>query len=89
MISIEADPEGKVVAVCADLKHHFSKSPRSSITLIAGCGIKGDIRALKSKRCGEIRAYSTTNEGYTQLWATSALRNLRSNTPRQTVNSAA
>jgi hypothetical protein len=47
------------------------------------------IRALKSKRCGEIRAYSTTNEGYTQLWATSALRNLRSNTPRQTVNSAA
>jgi hypothetical protein len=42
MISIEADPEGKVVAVCADLKHHFSKSPRSSITLIAGCGIKGD-----------------------------------------------
>ena len=42
MISIEADPEGKVVAVCADLKHHFCKSPRSSITLIAGCGIEGD-----------------------------------------------
>jgi MOSC domain-containing protein YiiM len=42
MISIEAAPEGKVVAVCADPKHRFSKTPRPSITLIAGHGIEGD-----------------------------------------------
>jgi MOSC domain-containing protein YiiM len=42
MISIEAAPEGKVVSVCADPKHRFSKTPRPSITLIAGHGIEGD-----------------------------------------------
>jgi MOSC domain-containing protein YiiM len=42
MISIKAAPEGKVVAVCANLKHLFSKAPRPSLTLIAGRGIEGD-----------------------------------------------
>jgi len=42
MISIEAASEGKVVAVCADPKHRFSKTHRPSITLIAGRGIEGD-----------------------------------------------
>jgi MOSC domain-containing protein YiiM len=42
MIPIEAVPEGKVVAVCADPKHRFSKTPRLSITLVAGRGVEGD-----------------------------------------------
>jgi MOSC domain-containing protein YiiM len=39
---IEPTLEGKVVAVCADLKHRFSKTPRLSITLVADLGIEGD-----------------------------------------------
>ena len=42
MTVIEATPEGKVVAVCTDPKHRFSKSSRRSITLVAGLGIEGD-----------------------------------------------
>lgn len=42
MISIEAVREGKVVAVCADAKHRFSKTPCLSIELVAGHGIEGD-----------------------------------------------
>lgn len=39
---IEPAIEGKVVAVCADPKHRFSKAPRLSITLVAGLGVEGD-----------------------------------------------
>lgn len=39
---IEPALEGTVVAVCADPKHRFSKTPRLSITLVAGLGIEGD-----------------------------------------------
>ena len=42
MIPMEAVPEGKVVAVCTDTKHRFSKTPRLSITLVTGLGIEGD-----------------------------------------------
>ena len=42
MNSIETAPHGKVVAVCADPKHRFSKTPGLSIKLIAGHGIEGD-----------------------------------------------
>jgi MOSC domain-containing protein YiiM len=34
--------EGKVVAVCAEPKHRFSKAPRLSVTLFAGLGVEGD-----------------------------------------------
>jgi hypothetical protein len=39
--TIEAARVGKVVAVCADPKHRFSKTPCRSITLVAGRGIEG------------------------------------------------
>jgi MOSC domain-containing protein YiiM len=42
MIPVEAVPEGKVVAVCTDTRHRFSKTPRLSITLVTGLGIEGD-----------------------------------------------
>jgi hypothetical protein len=42
MTSLEAALVGWVVAVCADPKHSFSKTPCLSITLIAGHGIEGD-----------------------------------------------
>ncbi len=42
MKAIETAPHGKVVAVCADPKHRFSKTPGLSIKLIAGHGIEGD-----------------------------------------------
>jgi hypothetical protein len=45
MTPVETIPEGKVVAVCADHKHRFSKAPRLSIRLIAGHGIEGDVHA--------------------------------------------
>jgi MOSC domain-containing protein YiiM len=43
MIAMEAVPEGKVVAVCSDTRHRFSKTPRLSITMVAGRGIEGDV----------------------------------------------
>lgn len=39
---IEPTIEGKVVAVCADPTHRFSKTPHLSIRLVAGFGIEGD-----------------------------------------------
>src|ERR1700760_3562282 len=45
MTPLEPMSEGKVVAVCANPKHRFSKAPRLSIRLIAGHGIEGDAHA--------------------------------------------
>jgi hypothetical protein len=45
MTPVETNPEGKVVAVCTDPKHRFSKIPCLSINLIAGHGIEGDAHA--------------------------------------------
>ena len=45
MTPVKPTPEGKVVAVCADPKHRFSKSPCLSINLIAGHGVEGDAHA--------------------------------------------
>jgi MOSC domain-containing protein YiiM len=39
---VEPALEGKVVAVCADPKHRFSKTPCLSIALVANLGIEGD-----------------------------------------------
>ena len=45
MTPVEPTPEGKVVAVCADPKHRFSKISFLSINLIAGHGVEGDAHA--------------------------------------------
>ena len=37
-----SDLEARVVAVCRDGEHHFSKSPVDEIVLLAGLGVEGD-----------------------------------------------
>lgn len=41
----ETLPSGTVVAVASSAEHHFSKTPRPFITLLAGLGVDGDCHA--------------------------------------------
>lgn len=69
--------EARIVAVCAQRGHHFSKSPQLSARLVAGLGIEGDAhmgetvkhrsRARKYPDMPNLRQVHLIDTGYTSL----------------------